>query len=360
VSRLLRSPRAVAVATSVFAIVVGLAISLAVIAASGVSATESARALVEGAFGGSDQVAATVARMIPLAIVALAWIASYSGGLFSIGFQGQIIAGGICAVVVALMVPAPAGLHLLLGILAGVAAGVVWAGIAALLWARRGVNEIVSTLMLNFIAIYILSWVVLNPLKTDAVPDPITDPIPKSARWPELVEGTGLNFDLLLLPFLVVGLWLLLNKTTYGFRLRLSAANEPAARAAGVHTVRVRSAAFLLSGALAGLVGTSLVLGSQTHSMSDGFEGTYGYEGIAVALVALNSPLAVIPSALLFSALHQGGVLMEVRLNISSSLVLMTQGIVIVLVTGAAFLSRRVQAYRVDAEHEAAERAAAT
>ena len=120
----------------------------------------------------------------------------------------------------------------------------------------------------------------------------------------------------------------------------------------------MRSAALLLSG-LAGFVGTSLVLGSQTHSMSDGFEGAYGYEGIAVALVALNSPLAVVPSALLFSALHQGGVLMEVRLNIADSLVLMTQGIVIVLVTGAAFLSRRVQAYRVDAEREAAEKAAA-
>lgn len=358
-TRLWRSAQALEFASSVVAIVVGLGIALLVIAASGISASQAATALVEGAFGGHDQVAATFARMIPLSLVALAWIAAYSGGLFSIGFQGQIIAGGICAVVVALFVPAPAGLHVVLGILAGVAAGTMWAGIAAVLWARRGVNEIVSTLMLNFIAIEILSWVVRGPLKTNATPTIQTDPIPRSARWPELIHGTGLNYDLFLVPILVVGLYLLLKKTTYGFRLRLSAANEAAARAAGVHTVRVRTAGLLLAGAISGLVGSSLILGAQTHTMSDGLSGTFGYDGIAVALVARNSPWAVVPSALLFAALHQGGDLMEVRLNISSSLILMTQGIVIVLVTGSAFLSRRVRAYRVDAEHDAAATAAA-
>src|SRR5262249_54860551 len=152
---------------------------------------------------------------------------------------------------------------------------------------------------------------------------------------------------------LVVGTWLLIRKTTYGFRLRLSAANEPAARAAGVHTTRVRAAALLIAGGLAGLVGAGLVLGAPTHTMSDGVSGNFGYEGIAVALVARNSPWAVIPSALLFAALHQGGDLMEARLDVSSSLILVTQGIVIVLVAGSAFLTRRVRAYRVDAEAEA-------
>ena len=140
----------------------------------------------------------------------------------------------------------------------------------------------------------------------------------------------------------------MLSATTFGLRLRATAANPLAARSAGIASTSVRVKALLASGALAGLVGSSLVLGNQSGVVADGFNSTYGYDGIAVALVARNSPWGCIPAALLFGALRQGGGLMEARLGVSSSLVYITQGIVIVFVAGSALLSRRLRYRRAD------------
>jgi simple sugar transport system permease protein len=135
--------------------------------------------------------------MLPLIMVALAWSLASSGGLFNVGLSGQLICGGIGAAVVALHVSAPTGVHLFLASAAGALAGMIWVGIAVVLWARRGVNEVISTLLLNFIAAYILSWVVRGPLMAPGQPFPQSSTFADSATWPALADVGGLNWDII-------------------------------------------------------------------------------------------------------------------------------------------------------------------
>ena len=166
---------------------------------------------------------------------------------------------------------------------------------------------------------------------------------------PRIIPNTPLGWDLLLTLVLVGVVSVVLRRTAFGFRLRLTGSNETAARYAGVRTVRITVAALLISGALAGIAGSSLILGGETASMADGFSATFGFTGIVVALLARNSPVGTVPAALLFAALQQGGGLMEARVGVSSSVVLITQGIVILLVAASGLLYERRGAVRVDA-----------
>ena len=243
----------------------------------------------------------------------------------------------------------PHPLHLGLATAAGVLGGAAWVGIAAWLWAKRSVNEIISTLMLNFVAIQLISWLVRGPLQEETRGFPRSAAIPESARWPKLLVATPLAWDLILALAMVVAMWFLLRRTSFGFAIRLTGANEVAARHAGIATTAVTVGALLISGGLAGLAGASLLLGGESTSMTDNFSAGFGFTGIVVALLARGSPWGVVPAALLFAALRQGGGLVEARAGISSALVLITQGLVIVFVAGSQFLLDRQRAVRVDA-----------
>ena len=333
--------------SSIAAVAVSLGLFFVLIAATGFSAGDSARALVDGSLGSQKQVAATVARMLPLILVALAWIVAYKARLFNVGLSGQMIAGGILASVVALEIPLPNGLHLLVGIVAGAVGGFLWVGIATVLWVWRGVNEIISTLLLNFVAISVLAWLVRGPLHGPTV-FPQTAQLPETARWPVLVSSAGLNWDVVLVVVSVSVIALAFPLTAVGMRIRLTAANEKAARSAGIRTTRVRAGALLCSGAIAGIAGSSLVLGAQTGTMADGFQGTFGFAGIAVALLARNNPWATVPAAFLFAVLERGGTAMEARVGVASSLVILVQGLVIVAVAVSVIFERRRRFRRVD------------
>jgi simple sugar transport system permease protein len=203
--------------------------------------------------------------------------------------------------------------------------------------------------MLNFVAIQLVSWLVRGPLQEPTRTFPQTGPIRPSALWPHLIPNTSLGWNLFLALAAVLGIGFLLRRTTFGFRLRLTGANVEAARHAGVRTTKVTVAALMLSGGLAGLAGSSIILGGESGVMTDNFSANYGFDGIVVALLARNAPAGVIPAALLFAALRQGGGLMEAQVGISSALVLITQGLVILLVAGAGLLFEQVTARRVDA-----------
>ena len=343
--------RLIGPAASVFTVVAGLVISLAIIAFNGNPPFEAAEALFDGAFGSRKQAAATAARSIPLVLVALSWIVAFSARRINVGMEGQMIVGGIFSTCVALYVPGLlAPVHLLLALLVGFAAGAMYAGIAAGLWAWRGVNEIVSTLLMNFIAVMMLSWMVRGPLKAVGVRTNRSERIPDSAQWPNLVDQSPLNFDLFLMLGLVVLVAWTLRHTTFGMRLRLTGANVEAARGAGVRTVWIGMMSLMVSGGLSGIAGAGLVLGGETEVMSEGFAASYGLEGIVVALLALNSPYASIPAAVLLASLWLGGGLMEARLGVPSELTLVTLGIVLLLVTGSTAIVRRVRSVRVDAD----------
>lgn len=322
-------------AFSVLVAAAALLVAMVFVVAAGVSPSRGASAFLDGAFGTQLNYAGTLSKMVPLTLVALAWIVVFRAGRFHVGFPGQILIGGLFVSVVALKISLPAVVHLPLVLLAGMAGGAAWAAVAAWLWARRGVNEILSTLLLNLVAIQILAWWVRTPFHDKTTPLPLTPPLPDSARWPSMIVNTQLHWDVVLIPIAVAVMAFLLARTSFGFRVRLVGANEHVARHAGVSPSAVGSGAIILSGALAGLAGSSLVAAGQTPAMGEDFGASYGFTGIAVALLARNSPVGVLPAALLFAALAQGGGVMEGTVGVSSSLVDFIQGLMIVLVLAA-------------------------
>lgn len=320
---------------SVAVAVAALAIGMIFIAASGASPADAAEAFFEGALGSDRSVAGTLSKMVPLVLVALGWIVVYRAARYHVGFQGQILIGGLFVSLAALKLSLPAVLHVPVAIAAGIVGGMLWAAITAWLWARRGVNEILSTLLLNLIAIQVISWLVRGPLQQPDTPLPQTSPLADSARWPDLIANTSLKWDVLLIPFVVLGIGFLLSRTGFGMRVRLVGENPRASRFSGISPERTGVGAILVSGALAGIAGSSLLLAGGTPGMTDEFDGGYGFQGIAVALLARNSPWGVIPAAFLFASLRQAGGVMEATVGLSSSVVDVTEGIVIVLVLAA-------------------------
>ena len=320
---------------SVLVALAALAVALIFVVASGVSPGRAASAFIDGVFGSQLNLAGTLTQMVPLTMVALGWIVVFRAGRFHVGFPGQIIFGGLFVSIVALKVSLPHVIHLPLAILAGMVGGALYAAIAALLWAKRGVNEILSTLLLNLVAVQIIGWWVRKPFHDPTTPLPLTPYLHGTARWPSLIQNTQLHWDIFLIPVAMFAVWFILAKTTFGFGVRLVGANEHVARHAGLSPQAVGSQAIILSGALAGLAGSSLVLAGSTPAMGEDFAGSFGFTGIAVALLARNSPIGVLPAALLFAALQQGGGVMEATVGISSSLAGFIQGLMIILVLAA-------------------------
>lgn len=325
-------------ASSLVAVVLALLVSMAVIAAFGGPPVDAIRSLWTGAFGSTQQIAGTLSYLTPLALVAIGWIVVTSVRRISIGFDGQILAGGAMATYVAINLSGlPAYVHLPLAVAAAVVGGAAWAGIAAWLWAARGVNEVISTLLLNFVALRIVSWLVRGPLQEPSGGFPQSPPLIDSATWPSLVERTSLAADIFVALAIVAVTPFVLRRTGYGYRLRLTGANHEAAHHAGVNTRLVTVSALVISGALAGLAGSSLILAGQTGVMTDSFNQNLGFFGIVVALLARNSPVGVLPAALLIAALLQGGPFMQAQVGISSALMSVIQGLVVVFVAGSAY-----------------------
>ncbi len=316
-------------------VAVALVCALIFMAAYGVAPGRGISAFVQGAFGSELNLAGTLAKTIPLTFVALGWIVAFRAGRIQVGFPGQIIFGGIFASILALKLSLPIAIHLPLTILAAMVGGGLWAWVAAWLWAKRGVNEILSTLLLNLVAAQVLDWWVQQPFHDSTTPLPQTPPLPGSALYPSLLVNTDLHWDIVLVPIAVIVVAYVLAHTTWGFRVRVAGANEQVARHAGISPKKIGTQAMIASGALAGLAGASLVLAGTEPAMGEAFEGGFGFLGIAVALLARNSPWGVIPAALLFGALTQGGQVMEATVNISAELVGIIQGLMIMLVLAA-------------------------
>jgi ABC-type uncharacterized transport system permease subunit len=329
-------------AASLAVAVAALLVSLIVVALTGNSAVETAQAFWDGAFGGTDAIAATASVMIPLILVGLAWIIASSARQLNLGLEGQILAGGIGASIAGANIEGlPQAVHLPIAVLAGALGGAAWAAIPAVLHVTRQVSVLLSSFLLNFVALLLVAWLIRGPLQNQAgVALLESTPVELSAAWPR-IGTTALTWGVLLVPLAVAALVFVQRLTTSGYRLRLISANEHAARHVGVATARMGAAALIASGALAGIAGSSIILDSPTGSMTDGFSAGYGYIGIAVALLARGSAVGTVAAALLFAALEQGGALMESRIGVSSALVDVTQGFVVVLVAGSAWLILR-------------------
>jgi simple sugar transport system permease protein len=285
--------------------VLGVLALSAIIAAAGASPPAVARALVHGAFGSVYNISETFVQTAPLLLTGLGVALAFRARLFNIGAEGQLLLGAVAATWAGTRLAPPAALHLPLVLIAGAGAGALWAGMAAWLRLRRGVPEVLSTLLLNFVAVQTVAWVVRGPLQEAARDFPWSDKVAVPARLALLLPNTRLHGGVLFAFVLAVVVWFYLRRTAGGFAVRAVGAGPEAAEASGIPLARTWARTFLLSGALSGLAGAVQVSGV-TYFLSDPYSPGYGYTAIAVALLANLHPLAVVPSALFFGALTAG------------------------------------------------------
>jgi simple sugar transport system permease protein len=304
-----------------------IAISLALLAGilhiAGYDAPRALTALWRGSFGTANAfVSATLVRATPLMLAGLGVALAFRAGIWNIGAEGQLLAGAAATTAVSFVLTGVPRLLLVpLLLVAGAVAGMGWASIAEVLRRRRGVLEVISTIMLNFVALHLVGALVHGPLQEPLGIYPQSAPLPDAARLPRLIAGARLHAGVVIAVLVAPMLWWWLRSTAAGFRLRAVGANATAARMAGrVDAGRVAGMAFLASGALAGLAGAVEVSGV-TYALYESLSPGYGYTAIVVALLARLDPLAVVPSAILFGALESGALAMQRDAGIPSVVV---------------------------------------
>jgi general nucleoside transport system permease protein len=319
----------------------GLVIGALVIAASGVDPRAAYAALAHGALGGARPLTETVLKATPLVIMGLGLVVAFRCRIWNIGGEGQYFAGALAGTLVGLLGQAslPTGLLIPLMLLAGIVAGALWAALAGWLRLAFGINEIIATIMLNFVALYTVSYLARGPLR-----DPMGY-LPQSARLQEVARlptlpGSRIHLGVLLALLLVPAIYVLLWRTTAGFRLRAIGSSARVAIAAGIDVRMGIALAFLTSGALAGLTGIIEV--SALHArLKDGISGDYGFTGILVALLGRLHPVGVLVAGIFFAILTIGAQSMHSGFGLPIALSQLLQVVVILVVLVADALARR-------------------
>lgn len=271
----------------------------------GVLPQDAARELFRGSLGTPRAISGTLKETTPLLIAGIAVFLALKAGLFNIGVEGQFVVGALAAAVIGVQVPGTAGM--LLGVLSGIAVGGLWALLPALIKAYRNGHEVITTIMLNNIALFVTRALVAGSFKDPAEQSPTTASVPAPAMLPDVYSNPPLKVSLAL----VVGLAVLaafaywLKRSVSGYELSATGANRSAAQAAGVQTRKVMIWAMIGSGALGGLAGAFQVLAFEGRFYS-GFSPGYGFDALGVAILAGNSPWGLVPSSLVFGLLNQG------------------------------------------------------
>lgn len=265
--------------------------------------------MAQGALGDKFGVARTLVKAVPLLLTALGVVVAWRGGMFNIGGEGQFLLGGLAAASVAFpaLRPEPTATPLLIPLLLLTSAvgGALWAWLAAWLFVRRGVEVVISTILLNFVAAQLLGWAVSGPLKEKRAQVPLSDRLPDAMMLPKFDRQTDLHFGVFIAVGVAAALWAYLYRTRAGFELRLIGENAKVGRANAINADRTRVRAMLLSGALCGLAGGIEYVGT-AGQMGTGFSQNWGFLGIPVALLGGLHPLLVPLSAVYFGALFAG------------------------------------------------------
>lgn len=283
-------------------------------------------------------------RATPLIIAGLAVAFAFRGGVFNIGAEGQLLVGAVAATAVTLATNDMLGrFSVFLALVAGAVAGAAWAWIAAELKRRFHVLEIISTIMLNFIAIHLVSYLVRGPLQEPTRIYPQTTTFTEAGRLPLLLPGTRLHLGFALAIALAVLLGWIFRRTAFGFRVRATGASPSAARTAGmVDTDQTSLIVFLISGALAGMAGSVEVSGV-TFALYENLSPGYGYTAIAVALIAGLNPLGIIASGIFFGVLETGASALQREFAVPSSIASVVEAtLILAALTIAALHGRRL------------------
>ena len=319
-----------------------------VIALGGFPVGASLRALIGGSVGSWDAVfSATLVRATPLLLTGLAVTLAFRAGVLNIGAEGQLLAGAAAATLVGMTVsPAVGSLALPLELAAAAGAGVAWTIVPSWLRRRFGVNEVISTIMMNFLAASLVSYLVRGPLQEPTHTYPQSPTLSEVARLPPIADGTRLHWGFILAVLLALGLGWGLRFTAVGFRVSAAGASPRAAREAGrIDVAGLTTRVFLASGAIAGLAGGVEIAGV-TFALYDNLSPGYGYTAIAVALLAGLRPAWTIPSSLVFGALSAGAAAMQRDAAVPAGFVEFIQAVIVLTLLAVPFLVARLSGLR--------------
>jgi len=328
------------VVVPVFAVIVALILGAVAMLATGVDLPTIGRsyvALAAGSLGSLNAISETLTAAMPLILAGLGLAIGFRTGLFNIGAEGQLLMGGIAAVVVGFSLPGlPAAILLPLCLLAGAVTGALYASIAGALRAFTGAHEVISTIMLNLISYRLLDYLLRLPaIQKEGRQDPISKSVPENAELVRLLDWIDPNLRVHAGLFLVIAavafVWWLLFRTKTGFEFRASGASPEAARFAGMRASLVIVAAMATAGAFAGLAGANQVLGVLDR-VTPGYSAGIGFDAIAVALLGRSHPVGVAVAGLLFGGLEAGGRQMQVDAGVSIDLIGIIQALIIVFI----------------------------
>ena len=311
---------------------IALLLGAGLIAATGVSPIDAFRAIWNGSVGSRDAIAQTSLRMAPLLVMALGLIPALRAGVFTIGSEGQFGIGALAAGITTLQVAShlPPGLAIIVAAVAGAGGGLAWSVVPALLRAYLAIDEILTTFAFNFIATFLLLWLLNGPARGEGQYLVQTSPMPEDT-WLPTLWGTVANAGLLLLPVLIV-LMAVFGRTPAGYRVRLFGTQPSLALAARAHPRRIVLATMLCAGAAAGLAGWLQVAGVDRAVFASVFRG-YGYLALALVALGQGKVMPTVLGAILFAGLQNGSEAMQLGLGVSSDFVFVMQGLVLFLMS---------------------------
>jgi simple sugar transport system permease protein len=292
------------------------------------------KALFVGAFGSVYGLSETLFAATPLILAGLSVALGFRAGLFNIGATGQMLIGGMAAVWVGLNITLPGFLHIPLAIVVAMLGGALWGGIAGFLKARTGAHEVITTIMLNFIALFLVEYLLKTPaFQNPGSNNPISEQLPLSARLPDIFGGDyRVSLGLLIAIAAVFFVFWLLYKSSLGFEFRAVGFNPTASQYAGMNVEKLFVLVMGVSGGLAGIAGANQALGLSPYQVTSAFAGTIGFDAIALALLGQSHPVGVLWAALLFGAMKAGGRSMQAAAQIPLELVTVIQALIIVFI----------------------------
>lgn len=331
--------------TPVLAVLAALLVGALMLLALGANPLEAYAALIKGAFGTRNAIAETIVKATPLLLVGLGICIAFRSGVINVGGEGQMIMGAIAAAVTALLLPGlPTWAALPLSLALGFVAGAIWGVIAGLLKAQFNVNEILSTIMMNQIAVLLLSYLLRGPIQDPTIETLQTSRFTPFYNIPTLIPQTRLHIGTLLAVILAVLVYIFLWRTTLGYRIRAVGQNQHASRYAGINVKRTMALSLALSGAFAGLAGAMQVLVQHqlvTDGTPVGFTTNAGFNGIVAALFGQLHPIGTIPAAFFFGALLYGASALQTTSQVPSALITALNGLIIIFVVSSELWRRQ-------------------
>ncbi len=320
---------------------IGVLIGALLILIAGANPIEAYGTMLHGAFGGPRRLTETILKAGPILMIGLGLTAAFRARVWNIGGEGQYYMGALAGGIVALyLTPLPRPLLLVVMCLAGAVGGFVWAMVPALLKVKAGMNEIISTLMLNYIAILLMEYLVRGPLQEPGGFLPISAPFDPVTRLPA-IPGTRIHFGIVLTVLLIPLIYYLLWYMPLGFRMRAIGSRASVARYAGMNVEKTIAVALAISGGLAGLAGIIEVSTIYTR-LKSGISGGYGFSGILVALLGRMNPIGVTVASLFFAILVIGAETMHVVANLPPELADAIQAVIVLSVLAVdALVGRR-------------------